>query len=64
MLHYGFSASLHYRLSEEGQEGELIRFGRPLEDNGTFRQYDKRRIAKGYNQLSRLVGTADARWTR
>jgi hypothetical protein len=61
MLHYGFSASLHYRLSEENSEGERVRFGRVVPDGGTFRQYENRKMAKAYNQLCRLLGTSDAR---
>lgn len=62
MLRYGFSASLHYRLLEENQDGDRVRFGRVIPDGGTFRQYGNRRMAKAYNQLSRIVETSYARW--
>lgn len=60
MLHYGQSASLHYRMSQENMDGERVRFGRVIPDGGTFRQYGDRRVAKSYNQLSRIVGDSDA----
>lgn len=59
MLHYGQPTNLHFRMTHENNDGERVRLGRVVADGGSLRQYSVRRVAKGYNQLSRLVGGSD-----